>query len=549
MITSRLATSGGRLAAVVAAAATLSLVATGSAQAASGDLDPSWSGDGLQTQLSGANTALASASQTDGKILVAGTGTVDDGTASFGGTYVARYTASGDLDSSYGAGGVRKFSVAPGAEFVRSMVVDSSGRALVGGFVAATDGSDETDVFVVRLTASGAIDTTFGGGDGIVLIDRSNHDRGGALAISGKRILVAGGIDTEGSWGLLWTVFALNSAGDPDNTFSGDGQASVPVAKVGSYDSLRDIAVQTDGKIVLGGSTGTDFATARMTANGELDPSYDGDGVARVRVKDGGAGYRLLVQPDKRIVLAGYASGTGRPDTDMAVVRWTATGALDGSFGSNGQVLVDGGSQRNDRAFSAALAADSKIVLVGSSESATGGDSSVVRLNWDGTPDTSISEDGLMITSTLDTSNEEYDTVVVTAGDAIRAFGYNHDGWTLVGYNGGADYNLSVAKTSVVEGASGTTKATFKVTLSAPSPQPITVKFKTANGTAIAPDDYASRSGTLTIPAGVTSATITVQVVGDVLVEADETFKVKLSKPTNAGISRAAAVGTIVNDD
>jgi uncharacterized delta-60 repeat protein len=534
---------------MIAAAAAVSIVSTSAALAASGDLDPSWSGDGQQTQTGGASVALASASQSDGMVLVAGTGSVDDGTVSFGGTYVARYTAAGELDPTYGTGGVRKLSVAPGPEFVRGVVVDNAGRALVGGFVTATDGSDETDVFVVRLTTSGALDTTFGGGDGIVLIDRSNHDRGGALAISGNRILVAGGIDTEGSWGLLWTVFALTAAGVPDTTFSGDGEASVPVAKVGSFDSLRDIAVQADGKILLGGSTGTEFASARLTASGELDAAYDGDGVARTRVEDGGAGYRLLVQSDRKIVLAGFATGTGRSDTDMAAVRWTSAGVLDHSFGGDGTVLVDGGSHRNDRALGAALAADSKIVLVGSSDTQTGTDSSVARLNWDGSSDTSISGDGLMVTSTLDTSNEEFDAVTMTSGDAIRAFGSNHDGWTLLGYQGGADYNLSISKTSVVEGDSGTTKATFKIKLSAPSPEPVTVHFSTAKGTAVSPDDFAARSGVITLPAGVTTATITVQVVGDEIVEANETFRVKLTRPTNAGVTRGAAVGTIVNDD
>jgi uncharacterized delta-60 repeat protein len=549
MPVSRLAPHGARLAAVVTAAAALSLSASGTALAATGDLDRSWSGDGKQTQKAGASAALASASLPDGKLLVAGTGTVDDGTGTFGGTYIAQYTAAGELDASYGQAGVRKLSVAPGAEFVRSVVVDGSGRALVGGYVAGTGGSDETDIFVLRLTPAGALDTSFGGGDGIAIIDRTDHDRGGALALAGNRILVAGGIDFQGNWGLLWTVFALDSAGDPDATFSGDGEASIPVTKVGSFDSLRDIAVQRDGKIVLGGSSGTEFASARLTSNGVLDPAYDGDGVARTTVENGGGGYRLLVQPDRKIVVAGMATGTGRSDTDMAAVRWTAAGALDRSFGGDGKVLVDGGSQRNDRAQGAALAADGKIVLVGSSETDTGLDSSAARLDWDGTLDTSFSVDGLVSTSTLDTANEGFNAVTIAAGDDIRAFGSNLEGWTLLGYQGGADYTVSISKSSVVEGDSGKTKATFKVRLDSPSPEPVTVRYSTAKGTAVSPDDFAARSGVLTFPAGVTTATITVQVVGEELVESDETFRVKLSRPTNAGIGRGSAVGTILNDD
>ena len=77
----------------------------------------------------------------------------------------------------------------------------------------------------------------------------------------------------------------------------------------------------------------------------------------------------------------------------------------------------------------------------------------------------------------------------------------------------------------------------------------MTVVYGTANASATAPADYASASGTVTFAAGVTSQTLTVAVNGDTLNEASETFQVNLTSPTNATLSDAQGIGTIVDDD
>jgi T1SS-143 domain-containing protein len=91
--------------------------------------------------------------------------------------------------------------------------------------------------------------------------------------------------------------------------------------------------------------------------------------------------------------------------------------------------------------------------------------------------------------------------------------------------------------------------ATFTVTLSNPSASPVTVGYSTADGTAVAPGDYTAGSGTLTFAPGVTSQTVTVPIANDTLDEADETFTVTLSAPTNATLADATGIGTIVDDD
>ncbi len=108
---------------------------------------------------------------------------------------------------------------------------------------------------------------------------------------------------------------------------------------------------------------------------------------------------------------------------------------------------------------------------------------------------------------------------------------------------------VSVAPTSVTEGNTGTATAQFTVTASAVSSLPVTVAFATSDGTAHAPGDYTAATGSVTIPAGSTSATVTVSVLGDTLYEKNETFTLTLSGPVNATLGAATATGTIVDDD
>ena len=106
---------------------------------------------------------------------------------------------------------------------------------------------------------------------------------------------------------------------------------------------------------------------------------------------------------------------------------------------------------------------------------------------------------------------------------------------------------LSISDVTQVEGDSGTTAYVFVVTLNALSGQSVTVAYATADGTATAPNDYVATSGTLTFGPGVSTQNLTVNVVGDLFQEPDETFVVNLSNATGATISDAQGVGTIQN--
>jgi probable HAF family extracellular repeat protein len=108
---------------------------------------------------------------------------------------------------------------------------------------------------------------------------------------------------------------------------------------------------------------------------------------------------------------------------------------------------------------------------------------------------------------------------------------------------------IGIGDATVVEGNAGTKVTAFTVTLSTASGQPVTVAYATASGTATAGSDYQAASGTLTFAPGETTKTITVLVTGDRLGEQNETFTVVLSSASDAAVTDAQGMGTIVDDE
>jgi Zn-dependent metalloprotease len=149
-------------------------------------------------------------------------------------------------------------------------------------------------------------------------------------------------------------------------------------------------------------------------------------------------------------------------------------------------------------------------------------------------------------------------TATLNAAAALYGLGstqYNAVGqaWTLCGVPGDNPPvpSISVNNIAVTEANAGAfTTATFTVKLSPASTEAVTVKYKTANGTAIAPADYTALPlTTLTFTPGQISKTVTAQVKGDALDEANETFKLLLSTPTKAVISDGEGICTITDND
>ena len=108
---------------------------------------------------------------------------------------------------------------------------------------------------------------------------------------------------------------------------------------------------------------------------------------------------------------------------------------------------------------------------------------------------------------------------------------------------------LSINDVSIIEGNSGTNTLTFTVSLSPVTNQVVTVDFATANGTATAGLDYVTTNGTLTFPANTSTQTISVQVLGETLIESSEIFYLNLGNPSNATINKSQGIGSIIDDD
>jgi len=147
-----------------------------------------------------------------------------------------------------------------------------------------------------------------------------------------------------------------------------------------------------------------------------------------------------------------------------------------------------------------------------------------------------------------DAVNEANETFAVNLSGAVNGTISTATGNGTIVNDDGAP-TLLINNVSQAEGNGGTTNFVFTVTLTGSTAQTVTVNYVTANGTATAPGDYASTSGTLTFAPGTLTQTITVPVVGDAVNEADEAFTVALSGATNATITTANGTGTIQNDD
>jgi uncharacterized delta-60 repeat protein len=201
-------------------------------------------------------------------------------------------------------------------------------------------------------------------------------------------------------------------AGGLDATFGSRGLVTTELGR----DSIAwSVLVQPDGKPVIGGFSSTigpggelghSLMVARYTQAGQLDPSFDGDGVAVTTFSSRPTPYDIAsdvaLQPDGKIVAAGTAV-IGNSER-FALARYNADGTLDPSFGSGGTVITDFGDQgttTNDRVHSMALAGDGKIVVAGSTHpgpTLSKNDFALARYNANGSLDASFGHGGKVVT-------------------------------------------------------------------------------------------------------------------------------------------------------
>jgi hypothetical protein len=171
-----------------------------------------------------------------------------------------------------------------------------------------------------------------------------------------------------------------------------------------------------------------------------------------------------------------------------------------------------------------------------------------------GSPAINKGNNALVLTDVFDIDADDNNTETIPFDNRGSGFTRISSGTVDIGafeFQPAPNLNLSINDVTLTEGNSGTKNATFTVTLSGETFQPVTVNYATANGTATAGSDYTATTGTLifNVNPGETSKQITVSILGDTLAESDETFFINLSNPINATIADNQGITTITNDD
>lgn len=257
-------------------------------------------------------------------------------------SFPARFTAGGAPDTTFGASG---FGSSRSGGAVAAVGADGAGNVLMAGFT-----------FVNRQSSTGVVDTNFGS-SGIALPATSSAR---ALAFQSSGRVLCAGLDTNGPSGFT-------SAFNPtDGTLDGTFGTSGTLGGVNAHDWRALAADKADALYAAGQESGTKFVVGKITKNGTVDLGFGG-GVFAIALGDAGQASQangVAVQADGKVVAVGTAVQGGHPV--MAVVRLLPSGALDTSFGKdgNGIVLLPTGAA-NGAANAVAIQPDGKILVAG----------------------------------------------------------------------------------------------------------------------------------------------------------------------------------------
>jgi uncharacterized delta-60 repeat protein len=421
-----------------------------------GSLDPAFGAGGIVTTdfFAYDDAAEDVIVQPDGEIVAAGT--------SAGDFVLARYDHEGTLDPGFGSGGrvvtnfgaweaCHRVALGPGGTIVAAgvsngdfavarylpsglpdpafsddgMAIGPSGGALGlaiqadGGAVVA--GSRNGDFALARFTSAGDVDGGFGGG--LVSVDFGAADAVRDLTVAGGDI-VAVGKSTIGPYYNPTdedvAIAAIQPNGDPDPAYGEDGKVTTPLTAGSAVDDIAATAAAPGDKLVVAGTTsierieGTEFAVARFTADGQLDPTFGGDGVVRTHFAPGSldSAQDVAVEPNGDIVVAG----------SFAVARYLPDGHLDSSFGGDGVVTTpyDPTHYGSMEARAVVVQSDGSIVIGGSS--AAGGTFLLARYQPNGDLDPTFGTGGV-VTGPLSGYDAKVDSLALQPDGAIVAGG------------------------------------------------------------------------------------------------------------------------------
>jgi uncharacterized delta-60 repeat protein len=327
--------------------------------------------------------------------------------------------AGGALDPRFGSQGIAISVIGARNAAVGGLVAQSDGKIIAAG--SANDGSSNRFA-VARYTREGSLDMGFGDGGSVTTsLSSARDDAAGDIAQQADGMIVVAGVSFDGS-GDRFALARYDPHGALDSSFGTGGKVTTDFGSDGAAASA--IAVQPDRKIVAAGyserGASYDFALARYNPDGSLDAGF---GVQGTVTTDFGSAndfaLAVAVQADRKIVVAGFSEHN---DTAMfALARYKPDGSLDPTFGTGGKVTGSGFG--NGRAYGVALQSDRKIVVAGSRSTRGGDRLALARYQPDGSLDRTFGSGG-RVTTAFSSGGAVAHAVAVTRSGKIVVGGF-----------------------------------------------------------------------------------------------------------------------------
>jgi uncharacterized delta-60 repeat protein len=322
--------------------------------------------------------------------------------------------AAGDLDPTFSGDGKVVTPMGSDQDLGRAVAIDSQGRIVIAG---GTENAPNFNVAIARYRPNGALDTSFAGDGKVRTAIGASSDAFGVAIDSQDRIVIAG-ITCNGT-DRAFALARYRPGGGLDPTFSGDGMVRTDFGS--SDDMANAVAIDSQGRIVAGGSTGgepADFAVARYRPNGSLDPEFSGDGKTTTHIRNSSDIRGVAVDSQDRVVAAGNSYGGGQ--FDFALARYRENGALDPDFSHDGTTITPFGGG-NDNALDVAIDAENRPVAAGQTLTGYYTRFAISRYRINGSLDQSFSGDGRTTTSIGTEHDGAYGVVVDREGRTIAA--------------------------------------------------------------------------------------------------------------------------------
>lgn len=217
---------------------------------------------------------------------------------------------------------------------------------------------------------------------------------------------------------IKFALARYNSTGSLDLTFDGDGKVITDFAN-SAFESIEDVAIQGDGKIVVAGEAGVGFALARYNPNGSLDAAFDSDGKVATSVPGYTThAFALALQADGKIVVAGYARNIATFNYFFMLARYNPNGNLDVTFDGDGKVFTNFlTGNAVEWAYDLAIQPDGKIVVAGN----VNGQFALARYNTNGSPDLTFNSNGRVLTNFAVSTSEGANAVALQSDGKIIA--------------------------------------------------------------------------------------------------------------------------------